>query len=109
MKFKTTRKAIVAGSNPLKLLAIGYCGAQYILTGLAPVAYTAGVYGWNYDVYEVGGFTICTGYRNMPGRAPRNLATYEYIARQVWEDREASYEEKLARISEIRRDFLGQC
>jgi hypothetical protein len=36
-----------------------------------PVAYSAGTYGWNFDVYEVGGVAICTGYRGMPSKNDR--------------------------------------
>lgn len=65
MKVKTTRKAIVNGSYNVK--CAGYCELSYLLNNHSPIAYTCGVYGWNFDVYEVYGVTICTGYRNMPG------------------------------------------
>lgn len=79
MKYKTTRKAIVSGSS--KIVYAGYCELSYLLRYHQPTAYTSGVYGWNFDVYEVYGLTICTGYRNMPGRRANNIATYEDAAR----------------------------
>lgn len=46
---------------------VGYCGLQDALSGIAPDYYTAGVYGWNCDVYTIAGLTICTGYRPAAG------------------------------------------
>lgn len=45
------------------VIKISYCGAWYLLKDLQPVGYTAGVYGWNADVYDVPGAWIVTGYR----------------------------------------------
>lgn len=38
-----------------------------VLSGITPDYYTAGVYGWNCDVYTIAGLTICTGYRPAAG------------------------------------------
>lgn len=65
MKYKTTARTVRNGYQ--KILSIGYCDAQYLLKGESPVAYTCGTYGWNFDVYEMDGVAICTGYRGMPG------------------------------------------
>lgn len=83
MKYKTTRKAIKDGTVPHDLLAVGYCGLVTLLRNHSPIAYTCGVYGWNFDVYEVYGKTICTGYRNIPGRTPNNYMEYEAKAREI--------------------------
>ena len=56
MKVKTTRKAIVNSSYNVKYA--GYCDLSYLLNNHSPIAYTCGVYGWNFDVYEVYGVTI---------------------------------------------------
>ena len=64
MKYKTTTKAVKEGYR--HIISVGYCALQNLLRGEYPVAYTAGVYGWNYDVYEIDGVAICTGYRGMP-------------------------------------------
>ena len=56
---------------------VGYCGAQWLLSYLTPAYYTAGVYGWNCDVYTVAGLTICTGYRGMVGEPAVLTADYE--------------------------------
>lgn len=75
MKYKTTRKAVVNGS--VNVRSAGYCDLSYLLRNHSPIAYTCGVYGWNFDVFEVYGVTICTGYRNMPGKRLDGVAEYE--------------------------------
>lgn len=44
------------------VLGFGYCKIQNITRFLKPNAYTAGVYGWRADFYEMDGYTISTGY-----------------------------------------------
>ena len=62
MKFKTTKRAVKEGYY--RILSVGYCGLQSLLSHESPVAYTAGVYGWNADVYQIWPNTaIVTGYR----------------------------------------------
>lgn len=67
-KYRTTAKAIRdAMKAGMPTVALGYCELQSLLSCADPEAYTAGVYGWNFDVYQIGGLTICTGYRGMIG------------------------------------------
>lgn len=81
MKYRTTRKAIVNGCTNIK--CAGFCDLQHLLQNHEPTAYTCGVYGWNFDIYEVYGVTICTGYRGMPGERLKGIAEYEQKAREV--------------------------
>lgn len=76
MKYKTTTKAVKNGCINVK--CAGFCDfdLQYLLQNHSPVAYTCGVYGWNFDVYEVYGVTICTGVRGMPGERLQGIAEY---------------------------------
>lgn len=62
MKTKTTKSAIMhAYENVIK---VGYGDLQDALKWREPDFYTAGVYGWNSDVYEIDyGTVIVTGYR----------------------------------------------
>lgn len=99
MKYKTTRKAVVAGSP--RLVSVGYCDLQTLLRYRSPVAYASGVYGWNFDVYEIHGLTICTGYRGMPGHRANNAEKYEQAARDAvkrldWKEAEAEIERLLS-------------
>ena len=106
MKFKTTKKAIVEGSA--KIVSAGYCDLQYLLRYHEPLAYTCGVYGWNFDVYEIDGLTICTGYRNMPGKTANNIREYEKKTEKIAENWNTPYEEKKGQIENLLHEFIKQ-
>ena len=108
MKYKTTRKAIVAGTPANNLVCAGYCDLSNLLWGHEPIAYTSGVYGWNFDVYEVYGKTICTGYRGMPGRKANNEAAYEEKARAISDNYDLSWEERRDKIESLLKEFCEQ-
>ena len=80
---------------------------QYLLTNHGPVAYTAGVYGWNFDVYEVYGLTICTGYRGMPGKRLEGIADAERKAMDIlaWENKDMTYDEKREAVENLLHEF----
>lgn len=59
-KYKTTDRE--QRENNEIVLGFGYCEIQNITRFLRPNAYTAGVYGWRADFYEMDGYTISTGY-----------------------------------------------
>lgn len=81
MKYKTTAKAIREGAcNPR---SAGYCELQNLLYNHTPTAYTCGAYGWNFDVYEVYGLTICIGYRGMIGKRLEGIAEAESKAESI--------------------------
>ena len=73
-----------------------------------PIAYTCGVYGWNFDVYNVYGKTICTGYRGMPGRKANNEAAYEEKARAISDNYDLSWEVRRDRIESLLKEFCEQ-
>ena len=104
MKFKTTRKAIVNGFANVK--CAGYCDLQNLLRNHEPIAYTAGVYGWNFNVYDVYGVTICTGYRNMPGSLLEHIREYEAKAAAIWSwDNKTPFEEKQKAVENLLKEF----
>ncbi len=105
MKFKTTTKALREGASNLR--CADYCSLQRLLQNHSPIAYTCGVYGWNYDVYEVYGLTICTGYRGMPGKRLESIAEAEAEAQKIWswENKEMTYEEKRKAVETLLHEF----
>ena len=103
MKFKTTTKAIKNGYSNVK--RAGYCEIQTLLRGVTPIAYTAGVYGWNYDVYRINGVTICTGYRGMPGERIKGATEYEQKAQEIWSNYNIPYDERQAKTTELLQEF----
>lgn len=106
MKFKTTAKAI--RENGGKIVAIGYCAAQYLLRYEREIAYTSGVYGWNFDVYDVDGVTVCTGYRGMPGKTVDYdiLRDYETRAEKIVLDYKIPYEDQKNAVRALLREML---
>ena len=108
MSFKTTRKSIVNSTASKDLLSVGYCGLVTLLKNHSPIAYTCGTYGWNFDVYNVYGKTICTGYRGMPGRKANNEAVYEEKARAISDNYDLGWEERRDRIESLLKEFCEQ-
>lgn len=104
MKFRTTRRAILNGCRNVK--CAGYGDLQTLLQYHEPIAYTCGVYGWNFDVYDVYGVTICTGYRNMPGERLEGIREYEEKASKIYDWRnKMEYDEKRNAIEELLHEF----
>lgn len=66
MRIKTTTKRIKENYTNNAIISIGYCDLQTLLKYESPKAYTCGVYGWNYDLYDIDCVAICTGYRGKP-------------------------------------------
>lgn len=105
MKYRTTIKAIREGAcNPR---SVGYCDLQHLLNNHSPNAYTCGMYGWNFDVYEIYGLTICTGYRGMVGPRCEGIAEYEEKAAKIlsWENKEMTYDEKREAVENLLHEF----
>lgn len=109
MKHKTTAKAIREGYG--KIISIGYCDAQYLLNYQSADAYTCGVYGWNFDLYDINGVAICTGYRGMPKGITydyERLKFFEEKAEKIVNDVSIEYERRKAIVNELLRDFIGE-
>ncbi len=83
MKFKTTTKAIKNNYSKNNIISLGYCSAYHLLKNYSPIAYTSGVYGWNYDVYEINGVCVCTGYRGMPNGLKVNYKNLEALEKRA--------------------------
>ena len=104
MKFKTTAKAIRESGG--MVVSAGYCDLYHVLINHSPVAYTCGVYGWNFDVYDVYGVTICTGYRGMVGKRANGIRECERLAKSIYYDDSIPYEEKRERIENVLKAFI---
>lgn len=100
MKYRTTAKALREGYYTI--ISVGYCGLQCLLSYESPIAYSAGVYGWNFDVYQFGGVAIATGYRGMPSQ--HSKADYQLIREYEDKAQGKTAEEKRALI----KGFIGK-
>lgn len=106
-KLKVTRNNIKAMYN--KVVNVGYCNMGYLLTGIEPRFYNSGIYGWNWDGYEIADdICVITGYRNTLGvNVDREeLARYEEQARQILRSRDLRYAEMLQQIKSLREKFI---
>lgn len=108
MKYKTTAKAIRQFSPADYTLSVGYCDLCDLLRFHDANAYTCGVYGWNFDIYELHGFTICTGYRGMVGKRARQVREANKAARLVnsWNNG-LTYEEQKTATEKLLFLFLS--
>lgn len=97
MKFKTTAKAIRNGYH--KIISVGYCDLQSLLCYESPIAYSCGVYGWNFDVYDINGVAIATGYRGMPSK--NTNAPYSLIREYDEKAENKTSEERKALLKEF--------
>lgn len=99
MKMQTTQKNIL--NSFAHVVSAPYCALQHVFAGTEPTAYTAGKYGWNADIYDVGdGIAIATGYRPFGKKIDRDFwATWEAAAQKAIADGGS--------LTEIIRDMAG--
>lgn len=72
MKVQTTQKNVM--NSFAHVVSAPYCALQHVFAGTEPIAYTAGKYGWNADIYDVGGgIAIVTGYRPFGEKIDRDF------------------------------------
>lgn len=109
MKFKTTSKQIKNNYDSRFIWQCGYCELQSIFKGVSPIAYTCGVYGWNYDLFIVEGVAFTTGYRSMIGREIPYDLIKRYNKKVAAIDSKYSwgeYEKKLKAMERLRKSFI---
>lgn len=106
MKFQTTRKAVKGYFS--KVISVGYCGLQNLLTYETPIAYTKGVYGWNADVYAFGDVAIVTGYRPFGDEVDYTLCKeYEQKAKGL-RDLSRPYADRKAEVEALVTEFIAK-
>lgn len=108
MKYKTTNKEVKNGYNHVIIVPDG--SLQRLLSCENAVAYNAGVYGWNYDVYDIGGgVCIVQGYRPF-GKLTVDYDVckeYDKLANDVCNS-VFNYEDKKARLRSLIDDFVKE-
>lgn len=108
MKLKVSKKEIKSNVISDNLIAIGYCEAQYLLRGKQPFAYSAGVYGWSCDYYQIDGVIISTGYSPTGARVDyKLLIKYEDKAAKIAESGDA-WELREKKTAKLLRKFLAE-
>ena len=105
MRLKATKKQIRENFNTI--LSIGYCDAQYLLNCKNPFAYSAGLYGWSCDYYQIGNVCISTGY--SPIGTPVNyelLRELEGKAEQIKKDYNLSSSDREKQLDELIKQLI---
>lgn len=109
-KMKTTRKQLNRCFS--RIFWCGYCDLQNILHNDSPKFYNCGIYGWNYDVYDLGNIAITTGYRGMFGeQIPSEIISkYDKEAREIVESPLSwkNHDEYVAKMDDIRDRFINE-
>lgn len=93
-----------------KVYAISYCGAQALLSPLTRFGYNAGVYGWNYDAYDMGnGVCITTGYRPIGEHVDIDkLRLYEQSAERVLYDYNKPWQDREKEMNNLLNKFIAE-
>ena len=108
MKTKITQREIK--NNFSKIICIGYCDAQYLLNYISPNRYNAGVYGWNFDAYDLGGgVCVVTGYRPFGNaRVPYDeLRKLEKKACSIQYDHKIDWRKKHAMMQKLIKRMIS--
>ena len=107
MKIQTTKKAIK--NNYGKIVRVPYCDLTYLLSFKDAFAYTAGIYGWNADIYDLEGIALVTGYRTFGDISPDFELTDKYNkkAKEVM-DTVYNYEDCKKAMDSLIHEFLKE-
>lgn len=107
MKMEMTRNQI-ADLPVDKIVTVGACELQDLLSGVDPIGYNAGICGWNYDVYVIGDVCILTGYRVLK-KYPRaaKVEEYEREAHKIVSSRMPSLS-IISELNKLREAFIAE-
>jgi hypothetical protein len=100
MKYKTTAKALKDGYY--KIIRVDYCEFQTLLSDRSPIAYSSGIFGWNFDVYDIDGVAIVTGYRGLPSKNSKE----DYLLIRKYEAK--AYGKTPKEKDELLKEFIAQ-
>lgn len=109
MSRQVTRKFIKEGFK--NIIKVGYCDLQYLLQLLNCDYYTAGIYGWNADIYIIDSNTvIVTGYRPF-GNIESNYyinKKYDKKANEIMCQYQKKYEERKEELNELLQQYIKE-
>lgn len=106
MKFQTSKKAIK--QNFSTVISIGYCSAKYLLYFKSAFAYSAGIYGWACDYYEISNNTcISTGYSPVGDIDPdyELIRVYDNLAHNIIYSH-LTMEQKREQVNTLLNEFI---
>ena len=108
MKTQITQKAVKANYD--KIILIPSMSTQYLLSYSSPIAYTAGVYGWNTDIYDINGVAVVMGYRPFGTiKADHDLCRkYDDAAQKIRHNYNLTYNEQRAELENLLDKFIAE-
>lgn len=106
MKIKTTKQFVKSHSH--RVYAVGYCALQYLLQYKNAFAYSAGVYGWSCDYYDLGaGVVLSTGYSPIGERLDYAFVrNYEQKAEKIANNYNLTAEARQKQLNKLFDDFV---
>lgn len=89
------------------LFQTGYGSLHHYLSG-ERCGYTAGVYGWNNDIFCIDNVVICSGYRNLHGTPIPGeiLDKYNKFAEDIQKAKGFTWDESY--ITDLRKQFSDE-
>lgn len=108
MKFKTTKKAIMA--NYSTIICVGYCSLQHLLNCEEAAAYTVRAEGWGCDIYTFGGVAISTGYAPFGNIRPKYeiIKKYDDLASIICHDHTIDWTIRKRDLRELIDKFIAE-
>ena len=97
-------KIKLRNAKKINPVSVGYCKMFNLLRDSEPFAYYANDYGWKFDLYEVNGVYISTGYgpigREFSKETNEKIKALELEAKKLYSNI-PDYEERAARRAEL--------
>lgn len=95
------------------IIQVGYCDLYDLTRQLKKIGYNAGIYGWNYDVFELDWNTcIITGYRTFDKGTIRLTSDFiQYMdkkANKITNNNNCNYEEYEKQMDSLKNEFLRE-
>lgn len=96
-----------------KAITLGTQQPYYLLRYHNPDWYTCGIYGWNFDAYDIDGVLIMWGDRGTFGKLADydRIKFYEEKAKEICNEvylRDMRFDHIKARLDGLIKDFIGE-
>ena len=107
MKSKTTKKSIKENYN--RIISIGYCNLQSLLSYVQPFAYSTRAEGWACDYYNIQGVIISTGYAPIGESVDYDIVSkYEKEGMKLRCNYSLTWKERKEKAMELLNEFIEE-
>lgn len=105
MKNRLTRNDIKTFNTRL---SIPYATLQSLLSYIEPIGYNSGVYGWNFDCYDIQGVLLMTGYRTIGKTVDRSIITKYEKQADLLDSQNIPYEDRKKEALKLLAQFIDE-